>query len=87
MCVRSGGGNLTNLGLDRAAEALIWMMQEAKDAGLKMDAKAIRYGTDNASVTESLSGVWWILEILPISRLTHTPKSRITFRLVQLHLY
>jgi hypothetical protein len=63
---------VTNLGLDRAAEALIWMMEEAKKVGLKMDAKAIRYGTDNTAVTQSLWGVWWLLEVLPVAWLAHT---------------
>jgi hypothetical protein len=48
------------------------MMEEAKKAGLKMDAKAIRYGMDNTAVTQSLWGIWWLLEFLPISWLTHT---------------
>ncbi|KAF8597367.1 hypothetical protein BDV93DRAFT_404760, partial [Ceratobasidium sp. AG-I] len=59
--------------------ALSWMMQEAEEAGLKLDAQGIRYGVEAADVTESLGSIWWLFEILPLPWPTHTSTSDITY--------
>ncbi|KAF8597365.1 hypothetical protein BDV93DRAFT_417232, partial [Ceratobasidium sp. AG-I] len=52
-------------------QPLTWMVQEAEEAGLKMDAQAIRYGIDNADINESLGTIWWLFEMMPFSRPTY----------------
>ncbi|KAF8594399.1 hypothetical protein BDV93DRAFT_502060 [Ceratobasidium sp. AG-I] len=77
-----GGGNTHNANLDRGTESLVWMMNEAENAGLKVDSKNLGYGVRRAQVIESLRGGWWFLEILPISRVRHGSQTKRTMRYV-----
>jgi hypothetical protein len=78
MC--SGGGNKVNPNLNRGAEPLKWMMEQAKEQGLNVELHNVKVGMPNAEVTGSLGGVWWLLEVLPIQRRSYctdgTPKMR-----------
>lgn len=78
----SGGGNTRNVNLDRGTESLVWMMNEAENAGLKMDSKNLGYGVRRAEVIESLTGAWWIFEVLPLARVTYKSDRKRTIRLV-----
>lgn len=78
--VDSGGGNTTNPWLDRSAEALIWMMDEAKVAGLRFSRlHESRYGIEMTSITESLRWGWWIFEVLPIRRPCPKNPNQVTY--------
>ncbi|KAG8769354.1 hypothetical protein FRC12_005007 [Ceratobasidium sp. 428] len=62
-----GGGNKVNHTLDRGGEPLKWMMEEAEEAGLSLRLYDVKIGTPHAEVIESLTGLWWILEVWPFS--------------------
>ncbi|KAG9093688.1 hypothetical protein FS749_013958 [Ceratobasidium sp. UAMH 11750] len=66
-----GGGNTRNIQLNRGTESLVWMMNEAEDVGLKLDPKNLGDGVKRTHVIPSLSGGWWILEVLPLTRLAY----------------
>ncbi|KAG9124970.1 hypothetical protein FRC07_009516 [Ceratobasidium sp. 392] len=63
-----GGGNTQNVDLNRSAESLVWMIHEAKAAGLRFDSRNLGSGVKPAGVIPSLTGAWWILEWLPLVR-------------------
>jgi hypothetical protein len=44
------------------------MMEEAQKAGLSLKLHDVKMGMPNAEVTGSLGKIWWLFEILPISR-------------------
>lgn len=69
--VFSGGGNKENPALDRGAEPLIWMMEEAKRAGLNLEPHNVQVEIKGAEITESLEWLWWALEWLPLSRTSY----------------
>lgn len=76
----SGGGNVNNETLDRRPAPLRWMYYQAVAAGLRLDplsseAKMEEPGTE---VHESLSGIWWLLEVLPIKRLSYKTKDTVS---------
>ncbi|KAG9090841.1 hypothetical protein FRC06_000860 [Ceratobasidium sp. 370] len=64
-----GGGNVSNVELDRGAESLVWMMNEAEQAGLKFDPTNLGQDVKRARVVESLTTPWRVLEYLPLTRL------------------
>ncbi|KAG9094006.1 hypothetical protein FRC06_011276, partial [Ceratobasidium sp. 370] len=66
-----GGGNTNNVELNRGTESLVWMINEAEDAGLKVDSRNLGDGVKRSQVIPSLKGGWWILEILPLARLAY----------------
>ncbi|KAF8594957.1 hypothetical protein BDV93DRAFT_576847 [Ceratobasidium sp. AG-I] len=57
-----------NPDLARAAEPLMWMMGEAKQAGLVLNSFVPQVNIKGAEVTESLRGPWHALEYIPFSR-------------------
>ncbi|KAG8715092.1 hypothetical protein FRC08_011007 [Ceratobasidium sp. 394] len=65
----SGGGNVDNIELDRGAESLVWMMNEAEQAGLKFDPRNLGQDVKRARVIPSMTTSWWILEFFPLTRL------------------
>ncbi|KAG8692503.1 hypothetical protein FRC08_009727, partial [Ceratobasidium sp. 394] len=66
-----GGGNTHNIELNRGTESLVWMINEAEAAGLKVDSKNLGDGVKRTQVIPSLKGGWWILEVLPLARLAY----------------
>ncbi|KAG9122482.1 hypothetical protein FRC07_001110 [Ceratobasidium sp. 392] len=66
-----GGGNTRNIELNRGTEPLVWMMNEAEDVGLVVDSKNLGDGVKRAQVIPSLTGVWWLLEVMPLARLAY----------------
>ncbi|KAF8598656.1 hypothetical protein BDV93DRAFT_403864, partial [Ceratobasidium sp. AG-I] len=62
---------LKNPTLDRGAEPLVWIMEEAKRVGLKLEPHNVQVNKEAAEVTESLRRLWWVLEWLPISRASY----------------
>ncbi|KAG8719113.1 hypothetical protein FRC09_011604 [Ceratobasidium sp. 395] len=66
-----GGGNTRNIELNRSTEPLVWMMNEAEEAGLAVDSKNLGDGVKRAQVIPSLTGVWWALEVMPLARLAY----------------
>lgn len=82
----SGGGNTINTNLDRGTEPLVWMMNEAESAGLRMDSRNLGYGVRRAEVIKSLRGAWWLFEVLPLARVTYESDRKRTIRYVVLML-
>ncbi|KAG9094007.1 hypothetical protein FRC06_011277 [Ceratobasidium sp. 370] len=71
-----GGGNTRNTELNRGTESLVWMMNEAEEAGLVVDSKNLGDGVKRTQVIPSLTGAWWILEVLPLARLAYDSKGK-----------
>jgi hypothetical protein len=69
----SGGGNVTNAGMDRSRPPLRWMVFEAGALGLRT-ARFERELPPNEQIEikESLTWVWWPLELFFFKRLTFT---------------
>ncbi|KAI0311851.1 hypothetical protein OF83DRAFT_1287291 [Amylostereum chailletii] len=67
-----GGGNVENPDMDRARPPLRWMCFEAAAAGLRLHPiqRELKPGEKN-EVRESLTWVWWLLELLPLKRLSY----------------
>ena len=68
-----GGGNVENRGMDRSRPPLRWMVLEARALGLRtapFERELTR--TEQIDIKESLTQIWWPLEILPLKRLTYT---------------
>lgn len=62
-----------NEAMDRNRPPLRWMVFESASAGLRTEPFQRVLPTDEQiEVKESLTGVWWLLELLPINRLTYT---------------
>jgi len=75
MYMNSGGGNRENDNLDRSRPPLRWMVNEAGKLGLRTARFERELSSkEQIEITESLSGLWWILEWLPIKRLTFSRK-------------
>ncbi|CAE6449562.1 unnamed protein product [Rhizoctonia solani] len=68
-----GGGNRENLDLSSGTVPLSWMMDEAESAGLVLLPRNIKacLTLTKADVVESLNGLWWFLELLPIPQRSH----------------
>ncbi|KAK7060115.1 hypothetical protein VNI00_000879 [Paramarasmius palmivorus] len=79
-----GGGNIENRWLNNNGPALRWMTTEASKAGLLLTPFAWRWDEIKKvkEVNESLTGLWRILEILPIKRLSYASKDGVTRRQV-----
>lgn len=77
---RSGGGTVPNQELKRRTAPLRWMVYEAVGAGLRMDlVKGWTEEQPPIEFHESLTGIWWLLEVLPIKRLTYKSRDGITW--------
>jgi hypothetical protein len=88
MLFLSGGGNIENKWLNNNGPALRWMTTEASKAGLLLTPFAWRWDEIKKAkdVNESLTGLWRMLEILPIKRLSYANKDGVTRRQVFLAL-
>ncbi|KAG9097225.1 hypothetical protein FS749_006776 [Ceratobasidium sp. UAMH 11750] len=67
----SGGGNVRNNKLNRGAESLVWMMNEAERLGLRLDPTNLGPDVTHPRVIPSLGITWWILEGLTLTRLSN----------------
>jgi hypothetical protein len=61
------------------------MENEAKAAGLELERRpsGVVYNLEKKQPNRSLSGIWWVLEWLPVKRLTYSNDTSTT-RLVGL---
>jgi hypothetical protein len=67
--------------MDLRSPPLRWMVLEAKSVGLRMlDLRKPLLGTEDIPITPSLRGVWWLLELFPLRRLTGEDKESYTRR-------
>ncbi|OCH91837.1 WD40 repeat-like protein [Obba rivulosa] len=75
-----GGGNVINETMDRRAAPLRWMAYQAVTAGLRLHAlsQGITMEEPLTEIHESLTGIWWLLEVLPIKHLTYKTKDGTT---------
>ena len=68
-----GGGNVQNTGMDRSRPPLRWMVFEAGAVGLRTALFERELSSkEQIEIKESLTGFWWLLEIIPFKRLTFT---------------
>ncbi|OCH91828.1 hypothetical protein OBBRIDRAFT_871796 [Obba rivulosa] len=75
-----GGGIVNNEAMNRRTASLRWMVYQAIAAGLLLDMLNEGIKEDEAKETdpevhESLTGVWWLLEWLPIKHLSYKSKA------------
>ena len=75
----SGGGSRekTRDPLDFRDMPLIWMREEALEAGLELEPPKVAFKYENfkePKITKSLTLPWWLLEVLPIRRLRYNSK-------------
>ncbi|KAF9025093.1 WD40 repeat-like protein [Hymenopellis radicata] len=76
-----GGGNVRNLDMGRRLPPLRWMVSEAKKAGLRMDEMRNEFlSLNTVDIKESLTGLWWPLEVFPVKRLAYTDRFSTTHR-------
>lgn len=75
----SGGGNTDNLSMDHSGSPLRWMAYEGVMQGLRMRPFNGQWSLEKLiDVNESLTGLWHILEYLPIMRLSYTDSNSLT---------
>ena len=70
----SGGGNTVNLELDHFGPSLRWMLYEAIEHGLRVDP--YQGGWSEPNPIDSMTWFWWILEVLPLKRLSYDAVER-----------
>ncbi|KAG9091454.1 hypothetical protein FS749_016529 [Ceratobasidium sp. UAMH 11750] len=63
------GGGIDSNRSPAAELALLWMMKEAEKAGLIVDPQTPDEDVKRARIVPSFTGLWWIHEILPLTRL------------------
>ena len=64
---------MLNAEMDRSRPSLRWMVLQARALGLRtkpFERELIRH--EHINIIESLTGVWWPLELCPFPRLTYT---------------
>jgi hypothetical protein len=72
-----GGGNVVNAGMDRSRPPLRWMVFEAGALGLRTAPFKHDLSPDQQiHIKESLTPLWWPLEILFFNRLTYTRREQ-----------
>ncbi|KAJ7741141.1 hypothetical protein B0H16DRAFT_51389 [Mycena metata] len=77
-----GGGSRVNDRLDNAAPPVLWMGNEALRAGLKIRASNVEWKweeLEDSRPTESLTGIWRLLEVLPFRRLSYVDGRGVTW--------
>ena len=75
----SGGGNELNIKMDRGRPPLRWMALEAQAAGLKIEEFVSELHLDQLiNPQESLRGLWWLLEYIPVRRLAFSGPKALT---------
>lgn len=81
MRIDSGGGNRANPDLDRFGPSLRWMLLEAEAAGLRLKTAPFKWFED-LKPSESLRGIWWLFEYMPITRLSYRSRDGTTWTYV-----
>ena len=76
MVLNSGGGNTLNEDLKNFGPALRWMTYEAIMYGLRI--KAYEGVWEPPQLTESLKGLWNLLELLPFPCLSYEDAHSLT---------
>ncbi|KJA17515.1 hypothetical protein HYPSUDRAFT_124978, partial [Hypholoma sublateritium FD-334 SS-4] len=72
-----GGGNVENIGMDRSRPPLRWMVLEARAVGLRTAQFERELSKkEQIEIKESLTPVWWLLELFPLKRLTYTRRQQ-----------
>ena len=67
---------MNNSGMDRSRPPLRWMVLQAGALGLRTKPFERELSLDEQiNVIESLTGVWWLLELCPFHRLTYTRRN------------
>ena len=62
--------------MDRSRPPLRWMVLQAAALGLRTKPFERELSLDEQiNVIESLTGVWWLLELCPLHRLTYTRRN------------
>ena len=74
----SGGGNVTNMDLDKFGPALRWMTYEAISSGLRMSPFTKQW--EEPKFNESLTGIWKAVEYIPFRRLSYQDQESTTHR-------
>lgn len=70
-----GGGNVENAGMDRSRPPLRWMVLEAGVLGLRTAPFGRELlANEQIEIKESLTPLWWPLELWFFRRLTYTRK-------------
>jgi len=73
----SGGGNVMNAGMDRSRPPLRWMVFEAGALGLRTAPFERDLSPDEQiEIKESLTLLWWPLELIFFNRLTYTRREK-----------
>ncbi|KDR68091.1 hypothetical protein GALMADRAFT_1051503 [Galerina marginata CBS 339.88] len=82
-----GGGNDKNPRMDRSRPPLRWMVFEAQALGLRTERFQHELSRDQQiDIKESLTLAWWLLELLPLKRLTYTRRENRTLASRKPHL-
>ena len=72
-----GGGNVVNTGMDRSRPPLRWMVFEAGALGLRTAPFESELSpAEQIHIKESLTPVWWPLELFFFNRLTYTRRDQ-----------
>ena len=72
-----GGGNVENPQIDRSQPPLRWMVFEAEAVGLRTAPFERDLSPDEQiNEKESLTLLWWPLELFPFNRLTYTRREK-----------
>jgi len=72
-----GGGNVVNAGMDRSRPPLRWMVFEAGALGLRTATFERDLSPDEQiHIKESLTPLWWPLELCFFNRLTYTRRDQ-----------
>ena len=72
-----GGGNVVNTGMNRRRPPLRWIVFEAGALGLRTEPfDHGLFPEEQIKIKESLTPLWWPLELLPFKRLTYTRRER-----------
>lgn len=75
----SGGGSVENENLDLKDVPLLWMENEAVMAGLHLKRPSVEWKFDHLQHNkphESLNPVWWLFELLPFRRASHSDPAK-----------
>ncbi|OBZ68929.1 hypothetical protein A0H81_11005 [Grifola frondosa] len=76
-----GGGNVENGKFNFRHPSFLWMSYEATSMRLKLNGSDMEWRwCELGDIRESLTGLWKLLEYLPIRRLTYNDNHSITYR-------
>lgn len=80
-CTNRGGGNAENADMNRGVPSLRWLSYESTQAGLHLHTfdNSQYTGWDKPEINSSMTGLWWLLEVLPLQRLSYKDASSVTW--------